>query len=122
MPANEPAGCTRRHDGVLEKQKPHFDLGQIKAVLAQQSKNCFTTSARMGYLAMKLSEQEAKAAILAMNGDQCFYKSMSSYHDENIWQDVYHVPTTMGLAYVKLQLYIPANGGEPKAVISFKAK
>ena len=30
-----------------------------------------------------------------------FYKSMTSYGDHRIWQDVYHVPSSDGLLYVK---------------------
>lgn len=117
-----PKGVVRRDDGVLEKQTPHFDAGQMKALVAQHGEKCFTLSARQGYQLMKLSEQEAKAAILAMDPDLCFYKSMTSFANESMWQDVYHVPTSKGLAYVKVQLYIPPNGDTPKAVISFKAK
>lgn len=115
-------GVTRRADGVLEKLAPHFDAGQMKALVAQHGERCFTLSSRQGYLAMRLSAQEAKAAILAMNPAVCFYKSMTSFANEALWQDVYHVPTSRGVAYVKVQLYIPPDGGTPKAVISFKAK
>jgi motility quorum-sensing regulator / GCU-specific mRNA interferase toxin len=30
-----------------------------------------------------------------------FYKSMTSYGDRRIWQDVYHVPSEVGTLYVK---------------------
>ena len=30
-----------------------------------------------------------------------FYKSMTSYGDHRIWQDVYHVPSVVGTLYVK---------------------
>ena len=30
-----------------------------------------------------------------------FYKSMTSYADYKVWQDVYHVPSTAGVLYVK---------------------
>jgi motility quorum-sensing regulator/GCU-specific mRNA interferase toxin len=30
-----------------------------------------------------------------------FYKSMTSYRDHRIWQDVYHVPSEVGTLYVK---------------------
>lgn len=29
------------------------------------------------------------------------YKSMTSFPDHRLWQDVYHVPSDAGLAYVK---------------------
>ena len=30
-----------------------------------------------------------------------FYKSMTSYGDHRVWQDVYHVPSEAGMLYVK---------------------
>jgi len=30
-----------------------------------------------------------------------FYKSMTSYSDSRLWQDVYHVPSPVGTLYVK---------------------
>ena len=30
-----------------------------------------------------------------------FFKSMTSYEDHRIWQDVYYVPSSAGLLYVK---------------------
>jgi len=30
-----------------------------------------------------------------------FYKSMTSYVDRRVWQDVYHVPSEFGVLYIK---------------------
>lgn len=30
-----------------------------------------------------------------------FYKSMTSFADNRLWQDVYHVPSDAGMLYVK---------------------
>ncbi len=30
-----------------------------------------------------------------------FYKLMTAYSDHRLWQDVYHVPSSVGLLYVK---------------------
>ena len=30
-----------------------------------------------------------------------FYKSMTSHADYKVWQDVYHVPSRVGVLYVK---------------------
>lgn len=46
-----------------------------------------------------------------------FYKSMTTYSDHRIWQDVYHAPTPDGqTAYIKVTL----RGNAP--VIQFKEK
>lgn len=46
-----------------------------------------------------------------------FYKSMTTYRDHTMWQDVYHVPTAIGEAYVKFTLR-----EEGSIVIRFKRK
>ncbi|NYF36696.1 hypothetical protein HDC96_002497 [Stenotrophomonas sp. JAI102] len=73
---------------------------------------------------MGLTLAEAVASLTALDGPGCFFKSMTTYHDENLWQDVYHVSTPKGLAYVKLQVVLPPAGSSQTArlVISFKAK
>jgi motility quorum-sensing regulator/GCU-specific mRNA interferase toxin len=30
-----------------------------------------------------------------------FYKAMTAYADHRLWQDVYHVPSAVGVLYVK---------------------
>ncbi|WP_090254153.1 type II toxin-antitoxin system MqsR family toxin [Ectothiorhodospira marina] len=46
-----------------------------------------------------------------------FHKSMTTYRDHQIWQDVYHVPTPAGDAYVKFTLR-----SDGAIVISFKRR
>jgi len=48
---------------------------------------------------------------------QQFYKSMTSLMDVKIWQDVYHVPYSGYILYVKFTV-----DGEGKLLISFKEK
>ena len=119
-----PGGVTQRADGVLEKQTPHFDLSQIKSLVAKHGAKCFTYKAQQGVQDMKLATVEAVAAIAAIDATGCFYKAMTSYHDANLWQDVYRVPTPKGDANVKFQLVQPPprSSFSPKLVIQFKAK
>lgn len=63
---------------------------------------------------MGLSMAEALAAVYALERHH-FYKSMTSYSDHRLWQDVYHAPTQAGLAYVKFTLRTDGS-----VVISFK--
>jgi motility quorum-sensing regulator / GCU-specific mRNA interferase toxin len=67
------------------------------------------------------------AAALGYNSDEIaktvqtmqprhFYKSMTSHYDPKLWQDVYHVPDTGIVLYVKLT-------ADPKLkLLSFKEK
>ena len=41
-----------------------------------------------------------KVVLNTKSGD--FYKSMTTYADHKIWQDVYHSRTTAGNVYLKL--------------------
>ncbi len=47
-----------------------------------------------------------------------FYKSMTSYADHRIWQDVYHVPSEVGTLYVKFM----ADTITEFLLLSFKEK
>lgn len=53
------------------------------------------TAATLGF-----SRAEIEATIRSMQR-QHFWKSMTSYADHRIWQDVYHVPSRAGVLYVK---------------------
>ena len=57
------------------------------------------------------------ATIQGMQRRQ-FYKSMTTYADHRIWQDVYHVPSTAGLLYVKFT----ADAVTEFLLLSFKEK
>jgi len=53
--------------------------------------------------------------VLSLSGS-CFYKSMTSYHDATLWQDVYHAATPGGrMAYIKI-----TDPGTGHPVIQFK--
>lgn len=47
-----------------------------------------------------------------------FYKSMTSHTDYRVWQDVYHVPSTAGVLYVKFT----ADTVSDFLLLSFKEK
>lgn len=47
-----------------------------------------------------------------------FYKSMTAYADHRSWQDVYHVPSAVGVLYVKFTADLVAEF----LLLSFKEK
>jgi motility quorum-sensing regulator/GCU-specific mRNA interferase toxin len=66
---------------------------------------------------MGLNEAEALQVLLDLK-KVMFYKSMTTYSDHRVWQDVYHAPTPENkVAYIKLTLR--SNG---TVVIQFKEK
>ena len=76
----------------------------------------FTKSALDGGRLMGLLTSEMLAVIAALSRRE-FYKSMTTYADHRVWQDVYHAPTPVRRdAYIKITL----RGAAP--VIQFKEK
>lgn len=100
----------------MEKRSPHYPLEQIKLAVAQKGVLAFTRSSMDGAAQMGLNSGEMMAAVSGVTRAM-FYKSMTTLRDARVWQDVYHVPTRAGLAYVKFTLR-----EDGAIVISFKRK
>ena len=99
----------------MEKRTPHYSLVEIKEYVAMKGVDAFTLTARRNGFTMGLTQAELVASILALTR-QNFYKSMTSYNDHTLWQDVYHAPLLNGsIAYVKVSSF---STGRP--VIQFK--
>ena len=100
----------------MEKLKPHYDLAQVQADIARLGAAAFTKSALDGGRAMGLTTGEMLVVIASLSRRQ-FYKSMTTYADHRMWQDVYHAVTpNRKEAYIKITL----RGATP--VIQFKEK
>ena len=88
----------------MEKKTPHYTLNAIKAVVSINGFNAFTYTARRGALALGLSSAMAVEVVLDLSPRQ-FYKSMTTYDDHTVWQDVYHARCPDGrMAYIKITL------------------
>ena len=100
----------------MEKRLPHHDLAAIKALVAKLGVAAFTKTALDGGRQMGLTTSEMLAVIAALSRGN-FYKSMTTYADNRVWQDVYHAMTpAQTVAYIKITL----RDGAP--VIQFKEK
>ena len=89
---------------MTEKRKPTYDLEAIKAVFATVAGLHATGSAVRGAAALGFGRH--------------FQKSMTSYADHRVWQDVYHVPSERGELYVKFT----ADAVTEFLLLSFKEK
>ena len=99
----------------MEKRTPHYPLAQVKEYVSMKGIEAFTMTARRNGFALGLTQAELVAVVLALTRIQ-FYKSMTSYHDHALWQDVNHAPLpTGGTAYVKV-----SDPGTGRPVIQFK--
>ncbi|HBA87137.1 MAG TPA: type II toxin-antitoxin system MqsR family toxin [Geobacter sp.] len=85
---------------MTEKRKPTYDLAAFKATFNKVDRLALTGTALRTSAALGFGRAEIVATIQSMQREQ-FYKSMTSYADARLWQDVYHVPSPFGLLYVK---------------------
>jgi motility quorum-sensing regulator/GCU-specific mRNA interferase toxin len=90
-------------DFSMETRKPHFRLKDIKAAFADPTTLNRSFTSKQGADALKLDDSGVVAAIQALSQAD-FDKSMTSYANHQIWQDVYK-PTLSGKElYVKFTL------------------
>jgi motility quorum-sensing regulator/GCU-specific mRNA interferase toxin len=96
----------------MEKRTPHCTLARVKALIGE-AKVRTTHSARAGAVALGFSYPDMLVVVLALTPAD-FYKSMTTYADHTIWQDVYRPKTTAGDVYLKLTVI------EDVPIVSFK--
>ncbi|MGY2412802.1 type II toxin-antitoxin system MqsR family toxin [Pseudomonas pergaminensis] len=96
----------------MEKKTPHCKLTNVKALI-EFGKVRTTSSARMGAEALNFDISDMLAVIRALNPAD-FYKSMTTYGDHTIWQDVYRPYTKAGRVYLKLTVI------DDVLIVSFK--
>lgn len=84
----------------MRKRKPTYNLAALKAAFASIDDLHVTGTALRSASALGFGRQEILTTLQGMQRRH-FYKSMTSYTDYKIWQDVYHVPSPVGTLYVK---------------------
>jgi motility quorum-sensing regulator / GCU-specific mRNA interferase toxin len=85
---------------MAEKRKPTYDLEAFKAAFSTVKKLAATGTAVRSAAALGFGRAEIVATIQTMQREH-FYKSMTAHADHTLWQDVYHVPSPVGVLYVK---------------------
>ncbi|WP_312283663.1 type II toxin-antitoxin system MqsR family toxin [Candidatus Igneacidithiobacillus taiwanensis] len=88
----------------MEKRKAHYPLPEVKAAVARLGVGAFTATALRGLDLMGLSLADGLAVVLGLQPETLF-KSMTTYADSRVWQDVYHATCPNGkTAYIKITL------------------
>ncbi len=100
-----------------EKRKPTYDLEAFKTAFSSVEKLAITTTARRSAAALGFSSAEIVATLQAMKRKH-FYKSMTAFANHRLWQDVYHVPSPVGVLYVKFT----SDAVTEFLLLSFKGK
>lgn len=95
------------------------DLNKIKSHVKLHREKSFTMSSMQGIGDLDLTLDEAIDIISKLTVKQNFYKSMTTYSNSAIWQDVYHTELNDGtLLYIKFTLH----EDRVITVISFKRR
>lgn len=101
----------------MEKRRPAYDLALIKAVCGDPGRLVMTTTAALSARALGFTTTDVSTLVHGIDR-RMFYKSMTSYADARIWQDVYHVPADGLTLYVKFTADVVTEF----VVLSFKEK
>ena len=96
----------------MEKYTPHCKLSTIKALI-EADKVRSTQSALRGAAALGFDFLGMLEVVNALTSAD-FYKSMTSYADHRVWQDVYRTVTEAGEVYLKLTVI------DDVLIVSFK--
>lgn len=79
----------------MEKFNPSYSLSEFKNSNFAITRTALRTAQDLGFY-----EEDIRKIISTMELKH-FYKSMTSYANHKIWQDVYHVPFGRLILYVK---------------------
>ena len=101
----------------MEKRKPSYDLTTIKAALGSRETLSMTATARRAALQLGFDAAGVVEVILSLERSM-FQKSMTTYADHRVWQDVYQARSRNLVLYVKFQADVVTEF----TVISFKEK
>ncbi|MFS2138482.1 type II toxin-antitoxin system MqsR family toxin [Duganella sp. Dugasp56] len=96
----------------MEKRTPHCRLSVVKTLIAAGRVKA-TFSALAGAAALGFNFQEVLEVVMALR-PRDFHKSMTTYADHRVWQDVYRPVTTAGKVYLKLTVI------DDVLIVSFK--
>jgi len=84
----------------VNKNTPHCKLSVIQSLVVA-GKVRATLSALTGGAALGLSFIDIVEVIVSLSPSD-FHKSMTTYADHRVWQDVYRPTTSAGAVYLKL--------------------
>ena len=96
----------------MEKRTPHCELSIVRRLIAEgKARATFTASTSARALGFDLPGMISVVQALTPSD---FYKSMTSYTDHRVWQDVYRPATKYGRVYLKLPVV------DDLLIVSFK--
>ena len=100
----------------MEKRSPHYNLTRVQVLVVRLGTAAFTKTALDGGRAMGVTTAEMLAVIASLSRSN-FFKSMTTFSDYRVWQDVYHAATP-----VRKYAYIKVTLRDAAPVIQFKER
>jgi motility quorum-sensing regulator/GCU-specific mRNA interferase toxin len=101
--------------GAMEKRKPHYNLVDIQAAFADPTALNRSFVSKQGANALGMDDAAVVVTIQNLKAAD-FEKSMTSYADHRIWQDMYRPKAAGSELYVKFTL----DSQQALFLISFK--
>ena len=99
----------------MDKKTPAYDLEAIKDSVREKGART-TFSAKRNMTELNLVLNDVESVVLQLTRSH-FYKSMITYKDHKLWQDVYHA------SYLGYELYVKFMvDNEGYLVVSFKER
>ena len=96
----------------MEKRTPHCDLSIVCRLIAEGKVRATLTATRNAR-SLGIDPSGMVAVVFALTPKD-FYKSMTTYIDDKVWQDVYRPSTAFGDIYLKLTVV------DDVLIVSFK--
>lgn len=90
----------------MEKRTPHYDLKKLKKLFSNEATRLITATAWKGAAAEGYMDEDDIVEVVNKLCMQHFYKSMTSFSNSQIWQDVYKFKEEEKNLYIKLQLSV----------------
>jgi motility quorum-sensing regulator/GCU-specific mRNA interferase toxin len=91
---------------VREKRKPHYVLSEFKALFRVENTRGITQIAHKGAVSEGYMTVEDIEGVIDRLCSEHFYKSMTSYANHKVWQDVYKFRDEEKKLYIKLQFSV----------------
>lgn len=101
----------------MEKRKPHYDLKKFKKLFSDYQSRDITPTAQKGAASMGYMDMDDIQIVLKQLGPEHFYKSMTTYQNHKLWQDVYKYRDEDNGLYIKLQL---SHDGKKAVLVQMK--
>ena len=98
----------------MEKKTPHCKLSMVKA-LVEVGQVRATVSAFQGARELGIEDLAGMCEVVLSLTTRNFHKSMTTYADHRIWQDVYHAKVGGGL-----EVYLKLTVIDDVLIVSFK--